>query len=157
MLNTSLKSSVRHLIAGALAVMISAIVCIGALPAGQSTIAENQSQTDPILDKWGIKVLGITNSAAGYMLDFRYRVLDAEKAAPLMQRQAKPYVLDEASGARFQVMRGSKVGSMRQTGGKPEAGRNYTIIFVNPGRHIKPGNKVSVAIGDFRAENLVVR
>jgi hypothetical protein len=51
-----------------------------------------------------------------------------------------------------------KVGPLRQTvrSGKPEANRNYFILFANPGKYVKPGNKVTVVIGDFKAEDIVV-
>jgi len=30
-------------------------------------------------------------------------------------------------------------------------------MFANPGRLVKPGNKVTVIIGDFKAEGLIVK
>jgi hypothetical protein len=53
--------------------------------------------------KWGVKVEGIRLSAADYMLDFRYRVIDPEKAKPLLSRQVKPYLVDQESGAKLIV------------------------------------------------------
>jgi hypothetical protein len=106
-------------------------------------------------EKWGVRVLSIRQSAEGYMLDFRYRVIDAEKAAPLFDRKIKPHLIDEATGAKFLVPEPPKVGALRTTR-PPLAGRNYFIIFANPGRYIKKGSKVTVVIGEFRAENLVV-
>lgn len=89
------------------------------------------------------------------MLDFRYRVLDAEKASPLFSRKIKPYLIDQATGATFGVPEPPKVGALRQTR-KPVADRNYFIIFANPGEYIKKGSKVTVVIGDVRIENLIV-
>ena len=54
-------------------------------------------------ETWGIQVEGIRLSAAGYMLDFRYRVLDPEKAAALFDRKTKPYLIDQESGAKFMI------------------------------------------------------
>jgi len=48
-----------------------------------------------------------------------------------------------------------KVGSMRSTR-KPLQDRGYAMLFANPQKHIKPGHRVTVVIGDYRAENLVV-
>jgi len=105
--------------------------------------------------EWGVRVLQIRLSAEGYMLDFRYRVLDAGKAAPLFSREVKPYLIDEISGAMFLVPEPPKVGALRTTR-PPQAGKNYFILFANPGQYIKKGSKVTVIIGDFRAEHLVV-
>jgi hypothetical protein len=90
--------------------------------------------------------------AAGYMLDFA-KVTDAEKAAPL-QAPDKPVLIDEASGARMGYRR-RQVGPLRNSN-PPIAGRTYFIFFANPGRYIQPGNKVTVQIGEFRAQGIVV-
>lgn len=109
-------------------------------------------------ERWGVRIEGIRLSAAGNMLDFRYRVIDAEKASPLVDRRVKPYLLDQASGARLMVPSSPKVGPLRQTSadGKPLAGRTYFILFANPGKYIKAGSRVTVVIGDFRAQDLTV-
>ncbi len=107
-------------------------------------------------DRWGIKVLSIRQSAGGYMLDFRYRIIDPDKASQLMRRKDKPYLIDQASGARFMVPSSPKIGPMRQTSVKPIPNRNYFILFANPGKYVKPGNKVTVVIGEFKAEDLIV-
>ena len=110
---------------------------------------------DPLVERWGVKVLQIRLSAEGYMLDLRYRVLDAEKAAPLFDREQKAYLIDQATGAKFLVPESPKVGAMRTTR-PPKQDKNYFILFANPGRYVKQGNKVTVVIGDFMAENLIV-
>jgi hypothetical protein len=126
----------------------------------QKEVTEEQkpkSEEEPSLEeKWGIRILSIRQSANGYMLDFRYRVIDPEKASLLLSRKEKPYLIDQASGARFMVPSSPKIGPLRQTALKPIADRNYFILFANPGKYVKPGNKVTVVIGEFRAENLVV-
>lgn len=114
-----------------------------------------QGQPAGMEQQWGIRILRIALTAEGNMLDFRYRVIDAEKAAPLFSRQHKAYLVDEATGAKFLVPESPKVGALRTTR-EPKPDRNYFIIFVNPGRYIKKGNKVTVVIGDFKAEHLVV-
>jgi hypothetical protein len=39
---------------------------------------------------------------------------------------------------------------------KPLKDRSYFMLFANPQKHIKPGHKVTVVIGDYRAVHLVV-
>ena len=105
--------------------------------------------------KWGLRPLSIRQTADGHMLDFRYRITDAEKASPLFSPKIKPLIIDEDTGAVMAVPIVPKVGSMRSTR-KPLQDRNYAILFANPQKHIKPGHKVTVTIGDYRAEHLVV-
>ena len=111
---------------------------------------------DTIEEEWGIRPVSIRRTAAGYMLDFRYEVVDPEKAAPIMRRPMKPYLIDQASGVILIVPAPPKVGALRQTTLAPTKGRIYFVMFANPGGYVKAGNKVTVVIGDFRAEDLVV-
>jgi len=115
----------------------------------------SKADLEQIEEQWGVRIEGIRLSAGGYMLDFRYRVTDPEKAKALSDRSEKPYIIEQATGAKFIVPSPPKVGPLR-TANPPQAGRKYFIIFANPGKYIKQGNKVTVVIGDFRAENLTV-
>jgi hypothetical protein len=127
--------------------------------AGQTQ--ESIAQRDDTLaaemrDKWGIEVLAMRRTAAGYMLDFRYRVLDAAKAAPLLERRNKPIIKVEKSGATLGVPMPPKIGSMRNATKHVKPNRNYFALFANPGQHVKVGDQITIVIGDFRAEHLVV-
>lgn len=104
---------------------------------------------------WGVEVIGVKPVSSGYMLAFRYRVLDPEKARLLNDRKAKAYLIDEASGTRLAVPALENVGELR-SGTAPEADRNYFMIFGNPGKLVKPGSRISVVVGNFRVDGLVV-
>ena len=105
----------------------------------------------------GIRMEGLRLTAAGYILDFRYRVLDPERAAPLLERKIRPYLLDEASGAQLGVPDTAKLGQLRTTGrNKVVADQNYFILFANPGRFIQAGSRMTLVMGDTRIEDLVV-
>jgi hypothetical protein len=109
-----------------------------------------------IEEKWGIEVTNIRLSAHGSMVDFRYRILDPEKAKSLTDRNARPYLIDEASGEKSYVPNAPKMGSLRAKG-NPITGRTYFILFSNPKGTVKEGNNVTVVIGDFKAEGLTVK
>jgi hypothetical protein len=122
----------------------------------KAEVAPVQSLTPEELEKkWGIRPLSVRRTADGHMLDFRYRITDAEKASPLFHPAIKPVIIDEDTGAVMAVPNVPKVGSMRSTR-KPLKDRDYFMLFANPQRHIKPGHKVTVVIGDYRAGHLVV-
>jgi hypothetical protein len=119
---------------------------------------------DPAIDnkqmaeQWGVEVIGISRTSGGYMLDFRFRVVDANKALPLFDHRIKPYVKAAKSDIKLPVPVGTKTGAMRPTnrGQNIKADKNYYMIFANPDSFVKKGEKVSVIIGDFRAENMTV-
>ncbi len=121
-------------------------------------ITTRLSSPETLAEKWGVELRGIRLSAAGHMLDFRYRVLDPEKAREILDPKSKPYLIDEATGAKFIVPTPPKIGSLRNKsrGTDVKASRTYFIIFANPGGYVKKGSKITVVVGDFRAEGLVV-
>jgi len=100
---------------------------------------------------WGVELMPLRRVAAGHMLDFRYRVLDSTKAAPLFVRQTKPRLLHKASGKVLAVPETAKLGPLRNSD-TPQAGRIYWMFFGNPGGLVQSGDQVSVVIGDFRAD-----
>jgi len=124
---------------------------------GCATSPRHEADQEAIAEKWGIQIESIRLSAANYMVDLRYRVLDAEKASRVITPQVHPYLVDQASGAKFTVPSPPRIGPLRQTRSPQVTGRSYFIFFANPGQYIKPGNKVTVVLNDVRIENLAVQ
>jgi hypothetical protein len=104
---------------------------------------------------WGVDIVGVRPVSSGYMLRFDYKVLDPEKAAALADRKSRAYLIDEASRTALAVPAMEKVGELRQVA-PLEEGRTYFVIFGNPGRLVKHGSRVTLVVGNFRAEGLVV-
>ena len=64
--------------------------------------------------QWGVEVLFVRQTSAGYMLEFRYKVIDPAKAAPLFERQTKPVLTHVNSGAKFIVPTPAKTRNPRK-------------------------------------------
>lgn len=136
------------------AMTIIAMILVPMVAAADKTVP-NKEVTE-LKNRWGIEIVGIRSTAADYMLDFRYKVVDAEKAEALFRRKSRPQLIDQESGAKMNVYSSPKTGPMRSTN-KPRAGKNYFILFANPGKYIQVGNKVTVVIDDFKIEDIVVQ
>jgi hypothetical protein len=106
--------------------------------------------------QWGVGVSTVRLTGADYFLDFRYRVLDPKKAAPLLDKNNKPVLIHQETGMEFPVQ-ASKIGPVRSTAVQPKADRQYTVLFSNGNKTIKRGNKVTVVIGEFKAKDLTVQ
>ena len=117
----------------------------------QVTAKEDTSSSE----KWGIEPVSLKLTAAGQMLDFRYKVTDPQKAVPFFYARNKPVLVDQASGKKLSVPVAPKVGSLRQKTVKPEVSRIYFMLFGNPGI-VKDGSKVTLIVGDIKIENLLV-
>jgi hypothetical protein len=104
---------------------------------------------------WGVEIIGVKPVSSGYMLALRYRVLDAQKAKVLNDRQTKAYLRDEVTGTVLAVPAMENVGELR-SGAAPEEDRNYFMIFGNPGKLVKSGSRVSLVVGDLHVDGMVV-
>jgi hypothetical protein len=104
---------------------------------------------------WGVDSLGVKWAESGEIIKFTYQVLDAEKAKTLNDKKNEPSLIDPRAGVKLVVPSLEKVGQLRQSA-TPEAGKSYWMAFSNKGRLVKRGDRVSVVIGQFRADGLVV-
>ena len=105
--------------------------------------------------QWGVDSLTVKYTESGELIRFSYRVVDPEKAAALNDKHAEPSLIDPQAGVKLVVPQMEKVGQLRQSSA-PIAGKQYWMAFSNSGRRVRPGHRVDVQIGNFRAEGLVV-
>jgi hypothetical protein len=118
-----------------------------------------QAEQPAIEAAYGIRVEALRLTAAGSMLDLRYRVLDAEKAAPILDGKTQPYLLDAARGARLGVPDTPVLGRIRQTArnNKILTDRSYFVMFGNPGKAVHSGDKVTLLLGPLKVTELTVQ
>ena len=138
---------------------VFAIICHATLPVCTAAGAGGTQPESPLLSNseknFGIKIVSVRPTAGGQMLDLRFQVLDPEKAKAVLDKNKKAYLLDGKTGKTLPVPV-TKAGSMRQTTLKPDAGRIYFILFANPNRMVKEGGSISLLIGDFRKDGIIV-
>lgn len=104
---------------------------------------------------WGIDDLTVRTVEAGELVRFSYRVVDPDRAKALIDKKLEPSLIDPQARVRLVIPELEKVGKLRQTS-TPAEGRSYWMAFSNNGRVVKRGDRVTIVIGHFRAEGLVV-
>jgi hypothetical protein len=104
---------------------------------------------------WGVDSLGVKWTESGEVIRFSYHVLEADKAKVLNDKKNEPSLIDPQAGVKLVVPSMENVGQLRQSA-PPEDGKSYWVVFSNKGRLVKRGDHVSVVIGAFRADGLVV-
>ena len=117
--------------------------------------SDMQAAADTLEARWGVKPAALRLVGGDHFIDFRYRVIDPDKAAELLSRNHQPFLIDEASG-KVHTVPVTKLGPLRASAVKPKADNNYVILFGNPEKLIHKGSRVTVVIGDFRAEHMTV-
>ena len=105
---------------------------------------------------WGVDSLDVKAVESGQMIRFSYFVLDPAKAEQLNDKKAIPSLIDQQAGVKLEIPTMEKVGQLRQSA-PPEVGKSYWMVFSNKGGLVKPGDRVSVLIGKFKADGLYVR
>lgn len=105
--------------------------------------------------RFGVDQMRVRYTASGASVEFRYRVVDPDKAAVLSDKHATPYMIDEKTGIKLLVPVMEQIGALRQTVA-PEQGREYWLLFANAGKVVKPGQRVDVSIGSFHVRGLTV-
>jgi hypothetical protein len=128
-----------------------------AAPVANSTSLPVEQAEQTVEETLGIEIIAMRQTAGGFMLDFRYRVLDPEKAMPLFREDIFPYLIDQDSGSKLPVTGSTKVGPLRPTSRDPRKGIDYFMFFGNPGQLVKAGTRVTVVVGEHRLEGLVVQ
>jgi hypothetical protein len=122
-----------------------------AAPAAASPVVKSPEEG------WGIVPVSLRPSFGGTMLDFRYKVVDADKARPLFDRKIKPYLFDPASGEALGMPEDGKLGALRASPRNPPVnGKHYYVLFTNGYGTVKRGNKVTIVIGDCRIDDVLV-
>jgi hypothetical protein len=104
---------------------------------------------------WGVDELSVKWAESGEVIRFTYEVLDPAKAKELNEKRLEPSLIDEKAHVKLSIPQMDKVGKLRQTT-TPEAGKKYWMLFSNKGGYVKRGDRVSVVIGKFHADGLVV-
>jgi len=106
--------------------------------------------------QWGVDSMQVHATNAGNLIRFSYRVVDANKAKLLIDKGASPMMVAPRLNVALQVPVMDKIGPLRQST-EVEPGKIYWMAFSNKGQLVKPGERVSVWVGGFRVDGLVVQ
>ncbi len=110
-----------------------------------AALAAFESQT-------GVRLVRVSVTSGGGMLDLRYQVLDPDRAVVVHDVDNPPAVIDSASGAEMRIpwMDHSHQKELH-------AGVTYYTLLMNAGGKIARGNEVSIVLGGVRLDHVVVQ
>lgn len=102
-------------------------------------------------EKWGIHISHIAVVADGGLIDFRFQVIDPDKASPVMEVETRPHLYVESTGQEvsslYHIMHNHAI----------QAGKSHYLIFNNENGAIRSGTSVSVVLGDMRLEHIIAQ
>ena len=113
------------------AVLICVVLVAGCATAPKAPTAKGSDAPalSRVEDQSGVEVVSLRPTGAGGMLDFRYRVVDPVKAAPLLLRKTQAYLVEPKTGVIMTVPQTSW-GTMRQD--THEAGEGPRLFHAVP-------------------------
>jgi hypothetical protein len=135
----------------------------GAKPAAQSASHHSPYQNVKATAKaqkyysavWGVDKLHAAYTSSGNLIRFSYRVIEPKRAAVLGDHENVPELVGIRSNAVLHIPTMEQIGELRQLSAA-QANKEYWMVFSNKGNLVKPGDEVSVIIGKFRADGLIV-
>ena len=132
-----------------LAAMIALGVALGtSSPTGAATIPLNPA----IESKWGVRVSQVAVTADGGLVDFRFIVLDPQKASEMMSNVDNLPVLRPDSSSVL-------INSAAQMGAHTalRAGQTFFLLYRDASGAIKSGTSLSVLFGDLTIDHVIAR
>lgn len=116
----------------------------------EAKLAEMQAAAmAAIEDRWGIRVTQIAATADGGLVDLRYEITDPDKAI---------FMYDEIGNVpRLVTEDGTEIGITALPHEHDlEFGQTYFIIYRNVAGAVKPGERLTVVVGDLTVESFQV-
>lgn len=109
--------------------------------------------TEGLAARYGIEVDLIAVTAANGLVEFRYQVVDPDKATRILHdTDLAPTLVEEADGATLTMS-----APPHQHGGELRLGGTYFFLMANSHNALHRGSKVTLVMGDVRVEHLTVR
>lgn len=121
-------------------------------PGAAAFAAPAKKPAKGVEEQWGIQITGMRVALGGNGLDLRYKVIDPVKATNLLHLKEITYVVDQESGKALAL----PFQRENQTSQKLVAGKTYFALLSNKGQVVKPGSKVTVAIGNNVQRDVLV-
>lgn len=145
--NTSLPVRVGVIVAA-----LAALVVVYAVVTGGGSSSRAMPTSPAIEARWGIRVTQIGATADGGLVDFRFVVLDVDKAADMMADvKNMPVLIAEDSN--------TAVTSTAQMGDDHSlhVGQTYFLLYRNAGGAIQPGTSVTVKFGTLELQHVIAK
>ena len=138
-------------LAGVAVWMLSSQIALAPLVRPDQGQLDGISQTE-FTAETGVRVLRITFTAGGGMLDLRYQVVDPDKAVIMHDVDTPPILVNEDTG---QIL--DRPYHEHSSDTLMRAGLTYNELIVNERRIIKPGNRMTLIAGESRLEHIPVQ
>jgi hypothetical protein len=109
------------------------------------------ASADAVEARWGIRISHIAVIAGGGLIDFRFQVIDPDKAAALFSLDTRPILYAEETG--------KMVDSLYHPPHSHNivAGQSQYFLYNDRGGAIQRGTLVSIVLGDLRLEHIVAK
>ena len=122
-------------------------------PESEAAIVRSTISAQTLEERFGIRVTLIAVTAGGGIVDFRYKVVDKDKAAFIVgEPENAPSLVSEQTGITI-----PPPNHTMKHNAELENGASYFIFYPNIRNAVRPGMPVSVAIGATQVEPIIAQ
>lgn len=116
-----------------------------------SSYANQDNVIRAIEERYGLRITMLGVTAGGGAVDFRFQVVDPDKASVYLHgTEDLPFLIVEGSGARIEAPNHQHTTTYQY-------GIVYYMLYGNPRGVVQPGTRVTVVLGDLRLKHIVAR
>lgn len=122
------------------------------LPSQPERLENGMPINTAIEERFGVRFLSVSVVGKGGLVDVRYQVTDAGKAANFGHyTETSPLIVSQVDGSLVEVT------IMGMHNHRVETGRIYYILFRNTQNALTPGDKVTIQIDDLFIEDVITQ
>jgi hypothetical protein len=135
----------------ALTIILTIVFLVPVIQSRTASLNQDSAEA-AIEDRYGIHITMLAVTAGGGIVDFRFKIVDPEKANNYMHGSYEelPILLVENDGTRINPRPHTHHVNY-------EFGRTYYQFYRNPGGVVKTGSEVTAVLGDLQLRHIVVR
>ena len=137
--------------------LIITMLLISALSACSTLTKKDTSYQNEAQKRLGIRINAIRIIAAGHIVDMRYKIVDRQKAALIMNPKVKIYLVHQETGKVLTVPNPPKIGRLRQIPKTIDMSKQYFVLFGNTGKLLKPGDKVDLVVDRTWIRDIIIQ
>lgn len=145
------------LLLAALAIAALALLAVAVARPAAERATGSMSEVDPaqvaaVHAAWGIRMTHVAVTGNGGLVDVRFQVIDPDKALGIHDPEGLPILVDEASGYALMQPGVHADHEVREY----RAGGTYYLLYQNNYGLLKPGNRVTILMGELKLEHVIV-
>jgi hypothetical protein len=125
--------------------------------AGHDMVEGELKGADQLVKTYGIVIVSLQPTAAGQLLDLRYKVVNPALAKAFFKSTpGVEFRLSKVKEPHELAVPETDLGKLKNKAVKPKMNQIFYVLFENPGARIKKGDQVTLIVGKIELDTIIV-